>query len=327
VVTGPATTAAAAAPTRNDASTGYIPDISPYGVSSVVSASGHTTVFVRGTDSRIWYRTGGLGGGWGSWSAIPYPYARSGPAAVSSDGDTVQVYVRSPDNTIWYSSAVLDPTSGVPASWTSWGAEPGAMEAARTTAAPGVAEVDPTRKAMVVRGTDGGLWYSVYDVTHAPRSWSNWVYLGGLTHAAPSIEVDYLGGDWQYVVTAVGTDGGVWRIPVSAQRSAPRALAGWARMAQPTSTLGPATANTDGAAWATPRLIGLGGPGRTIVLVDPDTGQADSLGAGSTSPPNLAPQLDGSVRVFVRGNDGALWTNHVDEFGDDGWTFLGGSLI
>jgi hypothetical protein len=322
----PAAEPAAAYPTRNDASTGYIPDISPYAVTSVVSTSGHNTVFVRGTDNRIWYRTGVPGASWTAWAAIPYAYARSGPAAVTWDGDTVQVYVRSPQNTVWNATAALDPTTGVPGSWSSWGYETGAMEVGRTTTAPALAQIDPTKKAMVVRGTDGGLWYSVYDVASAPRPWSNWVNLGGRTYAAPSIEVDYVDGQWRYVVTVTGTDGRAWRIPANAQRNAPTALGGWTPVPGATSSLGPATINTDGAIWAEPRLIALGGPNRSVLLVDPDTGAADSLGGGATSPANLVEQPDGSIAVFVRGNDGALFMNHVDDSGDSGWVSLGGLL-
>jgi hypothetical protein len=327
-LTGPAAGQAAANPARNDASTGYIPDISPYAVSSVVSASGHTTVFVRGTDSRIWHRTGVPGSPWATWTpwaAIPYAYARSGPAAVSSDGDIVQVYVRSPDNTVWYASTELDETTGEPASWSSWVIEVGAMQVGRTTAAPGLAEIDPTRKAMVVRGTDGGLWYSVYDVTSAPRSWSPWVNLGGRTHAAPSIEVDFVGGQDRYVVTAMGTDGRVWRIPVNAQRNAPAAVGGWTAVPGSPRTLGPAALNTDSAAWGIPRVISSGGPGRSVLLIDAETGAADPLGGVGSSPANLAAQPDGAVAVFVRGEDGALWTNYVDPGGGvHGWVSLGG---
>jgi hypothetical protein len=318
---------AGAAPTRNDASTGYIPDVSPYGVSSVVSASGHTTVFVRGTDNRIFYRTGVPGGPWTAWSGIPAGFAKSGPAAISSDGDIVQVYVRSPENAVWYVSTHLDPTTGVPQYWSSWAYEPGPLQTGRTTTAPALAELDPTRKAIVVRGTDGGLWYSVYDVSSSPNSWSNWVNLGGRTYAAPSIEVDFVGGQARYIVSVIGTDGRVFRIPVSAQRNAPGALAGWAAVPGGSRTLGPATSNTDTAAWGIPRMMSAGGPGRAILLIDPDTGDADSLGGVGTSPANLAQQPDGGLAVFVRGEDGALWTNYIDPFGVvDGWVSLGGQL-
>jgi hypothetical protein len=84
--------------------------------------------------------------------------------------------------------------------------------------------------------------------------------------------------------------------------------------------------NTDSAAWGLPRIVSLGGPNRSVLLVDPDTGQWESLGGGATSPADLAAQPDGSFFVFVRGNDRALWMNHVDGSVVSGWTSLGGVL-
>jgi hypothetical protein len=152
------------------------------------------------------------------------------------------------------------------------------------------------------------------------------VNLGGRTHGAPAIEVDTDGTDDRYVVTVVGTDGRVWRIPVSSHRNNPRALGGWTMVPGTSTTLAPDTMNTDSAAWGLPRIVSLGGPNRSVLLVDPDTGQWESLGGGATSPADLAAQPDGSFFVFVRGNDRALWMNHVDGSVVSGWTSLGGVL-
>jgi hypothetical protein len=47
---------------RRDASTGWITDLSPVQVAAGVAITGQTTVFARGADGAIWYRTEDSGG-------------------------------------------------------------------------------------------------------------------------------------------------------------------------------------------------------------------------------------------------------------------------
>jgi hypothetical protein len=137
---------------RRDASTGWITDVSPSQVASVVSQDGNTTVFVRGTDSRIWFRTD-LGGSWSEWSAVPGATAvTSGPAAVAVGG-FVYVLARGPRNEALYQLANLTFGTGQPQMWNvNWTSLGGSL-----TSAPAIASVGDSL-SVVGRGGDGAIW-------------------------------------------------------------------------------------------------------------------------------------------------------------------------
>ena len=320
LLTGPQATPAEASP-RRDGSTGWILDVSPYQVGTVVSTSGHTTVLVRGTDNRIWYRTGKGSASWTPWTAIPGAFATSGPAAVirnlAANGDEVEVVIRGLRNEILHNTTTLDPTTGQP---TFWGQRSHAgLGNGVLTTAPAIAGVDDGRMAVAVRGTDGAIWYSVFDWWGTPGQWSPWTSLGGYATSAPAIEADFNGSEWSYIVTVVGTDGHTWRRAASAEHATPGAIGGWTPGVE--SSIGPGTVNVDGRLWETPRLISIGDFRRQPQLLDPDTRWVTILGGVATSPMALAGNPDGSVMTFVRGTDGGLW---ADDFGPQSWFPLGG---
>ena len=97
--------------TRQDASTGWMIDVSPSQVAAVLAYSGRNTVFGLGTDGGIWYRTDYSFAG---WTAMPRTTtsgavltATSGPAAVSSDnGASVDVVVRGTDGGYWWTTEI-----------------------------------------------------------------------------------------------------------------------------------------------------------------------------------------------------------------------------
>src|SRR4051794_32330858 len=236
--------------------TGHITDVSPVLVSSVLSSNGATTVFGRGADNAIWYRTGRGVGTYSVWASIPGAIATSGPAAVSSDGTRVDVVVRGAGNAVYQASSTLDPSTGRPGTWSSWMSLGGAL-----TTAPGIASVGANKSAIVGRGTDGAVWQRVWD----GAGWSEWASLGGYAWSSPSIEADNVNGAWRYVVSVVGTDLGIWRVPTASMTARP--LGSWYGTGD-FSGHGLGNANTSSAYWA-PKALTAGGGDHSVFLVDP----------------------------------------------------------
>ena len=305
---------AAGAVQQRNASTGNLMDVSPVRVSSVLADNGATTVFGRGADGAVWFRTGLGTAGYSAWAPIPGAIATSGPAAVSSDGHHVEVVVRGTGNALYRTSATLDAGTGRPGTWSSWSSLGGAL-----TTAPSIASVGTDKYSVVARGTDGAVWQRVYDGT----AWSAWASLGGAAWSLPSIEADKVNGAWQYVVSVVGTDLRLWRRPTAVMTARP--LSGWSG-GRIFSSHGPSSANTSAPFWA-PKAMTTGSPEHAIVLVDPGSPWSAELGGALTSTASVVRQPDGSVLVFARGADQALWMVRYDVYdGLSGWTTMGGAL-
>jgi hypothetical protein len=300
---------------QRNSSTGNITDVSPMQVASVLSASGATTVFTRGTDNAVWYRTGTgtSASGYSAWASIPGAIATSGPAAMSSDGSRVDVVVRGAGTALYRTSSTLDPTTGRPGTWTSWASLGGAL-----TTAPGIASVAANKFAVVGRGTDGAIWQRVYDGS----SWSDWASLGGYAWSNPSIEADNLNGAWRYIVSVVGTDLNVWQVPTASMTARP--LDPWTS-AHTFSGHGLGNANTSAAYWS-PKAMSTAGGDHAVFLVDPSHGWGAGLGGNLTSTASVTRQPDGSVLVFARGADRALWMIRYDANGAGTWTSLSGNI-
>lgn len=293
--------------------TGNIVDASPVTASAVLSASGATTVFVRGTDGVIFYRTGRGTGTYTPWTAIPNMFSTGGPAAVSADGTSVELVVRGPGMTTYRTSAPLDPATGAPGAWSAWTSLGGVL-----STAPSVASVGTDRYAVVGRGSDGAVWQRVYDGT----SWSEWASLGGSGISAPSIEADRVGGAWRYLVSVVGTDWRIWRLPTAMLTARP--LGSWFTTGG-YSSHGPGSGNTPGPFWG-PKVMSTGGTDHSVVLVDPGSAWSAALGGSLTSTAAVSRQPDGSVLVFARGGDWALWMVRYSSSGVGTWTSLGGAI-
>jgi hypothetical protein len=293
--------------------TGNIVDASPVTSSAVVSSSGATTVFARGTDGVIYYRTGQGTGTYTPWAAVPNMISTGGPSAVSADGASVQLVVRGPGMAVYRASAPLDPSTGVPGTWSDWASLGGVL-----STAPSVASVGPDRYAVVGRGSDGATWERVYDGT----SWSEWASVGGAAFSAPAIEADNVNGSWRYIVSVVGTDWKVWRLPTAVLT--PRALGAWTSSGDYTSH-GPGSGNTTAGTWG-PKVLSTGGADHSVVLADPQSDWYAALGGSVTGTAAVARQPDGTVLVFARGGDKGMWMVRWSSGGVGTWTSLGGGL-
>src|SRR3954452_5930162 len=204
-------------------------DISPVAVAAVRTGPGTLLGFVRGTDGALYVTTAGSTG-FGAFRRIPAG-TRSGPAAVSWDGQRVDLFVIGTDRALWHTSTAVD-AQGQPTTFEPWQSLGGSLNTA-----PAVASSAPGRLLVTARGTDGSLWSRAWDGT----SWSAWGALGGLTIAAPAVDVVDAG---TYRAMVVGTDATVWQRQVSATGSP---LSEWLPTGQHT---GFAAAASGTAGWA-----------------------------------------------------------------------------
>ncbi|HVH15542.1 MAG TPA: hypothetical protein VNA15_07480 [Candidatus Angelobacter sp.] len=158
---------------------------------------------VKGVSDSIWYKSF-VNGAWSTRWDTPGGTSPN-PAAVVSDGQSLQVVVRGTDDGIWYNKLSL-----ATGSWSGWSALGGA-----TSSTP-VLTFDPSGTLHpVVVGTDGGIWH----MTKASGGqWSGWDSAGGTTWNAPTVAALPSG----LVVLVRGTDGNVWSDSLSAS-----AWTGW----------------------------------------------------------------------------------------------------
>jgi hypothetical protein len=302
---------------RRDASTGWITDVSPSQVSAVVDVNGQQTVFVRGTDGEIWYRTD-VAGTWTGWAVIPGAVgATSGPGAVSVEGNFVYVVVRGRGGAAYTQSAMLGASGPTGWSWY-WGTLGGSL-----TSAPTISTAGNGSLAVVGRGGDGAIWQKLSDRSHG---WSQWVSLGGYAESAPAIEAQEVGGVWRHMVYVVGTDLRIWQVPTTADSLAAGDRGSWYG-GSIFSGHGLGSINTT-ADWSfVDTLLTAGGGDHSVFLVDPVTGWAEPLGGWLTSTAAVLGDQGGNVRVFARGGDNALWYTDYDGLGSPYvWSSLGGQL-
>jgi SpoIID/LytB domain protein len=300
--------------TVQDATTGYIPDVSPSQPSSVVSSNGMTTVFARGTDSGIWYRTGtglqGYGPGYSPWQAIPGTRTTSGPAAVTSNGQWIDIVVRGGDGAFWHNAGPLD-GNGKPAYFVGWQSLGGNF-----TSAPSVAAIAENRLAVAGRGGDGSTYLKIWD----GHAWSGWGALGGQSYSAPSLTADTA--NQRYLVTVIGSDSRVWQVGTAL--ASPDPSGPWVGGVV-ASTLTPASS---AASWIAGQSGGmtLGGGDHSAVFLGWD-GSSLGLGGAFTSVISIAPQADGSYYLFGRGLDRSLWMARYVNGQVSTWLALGGSIV
>jgi hypothetical protein len=310
---------------RRDASTGWMPDVSPSQVSAVVDwVTGATTVFGRGTDGAIWYRTADVSGSWTGWTAIPGMVATSGPSAVLrawNGGVVVDVVVRGPDNGAYWWGAELDPLTGRPdLAHAGWGLLRGGFTSALT-----VASLGGDSLVVVGRGGDGAIWQRTLDLNWG---WSDWFSLGGAAFSVPAVEAVTDGSTWWFEVSVVGTDWRVWQRATNADPQQPHALGAWGGGLL-YSSHGLGAMNTTADWWGADRTLTTGGADHSVVLVDPQSSWYAALGGWLTSTAAIVSLPDGTQRVFARGGDNQLWFTDFDPATETHtpWTNLGGQLL
>jgi hypothetical protein len=279
-------------------------DISPVAVAAARTSAGTALAFVRGTDGALYVFTG-TPAGFGAYRRIPAG-TRSGPAAVSSDGQRVDVFVVGTDRALWHTTTVVD-GQGQPTAFTAWDSLGGVL-----TTAPAVASSVAGRFLVTARGADGALWSRTWDGT----AWTPWGSLGGRVIAAPAVDVLDAG---TYRASVVGTDGAVWQRQLSA---AGVPMTPWASTGQPTA-FAPAASAT--ASWARDiRAIAVSSGTGVRQIWGNDT--VLDIGGIVTSAVALVEAGGTSTWTFARGTDSALWLNVANAGGLSSWQRIGGVL-
>jgi hypothetical protein len=195
------------------------------------------SVFARGTDNAIWYRSFSDGlGQWLGWRSLGGRAAGAPSATCTSPTSPLLVYVRGADNALW-----RRPVGG---SWSSLGGQLGSDPAAlpavrglcpgredifalgrdlavwervaggwhliggRSAVAPTAVQLAGGETDLFVRGTDRALWMNA----RAPgaATWAGWRRIGGVLTSAPVANV-FPGSPQTRVVFALGGDGNLWR--------------------------------------------------------------------------------------------------------------------
>jgi N-acetylmuramoyl-L-alanine amidase len=296
---------------RDDASTGFVPDWSPVHVSAVTAPNGMSTVFVRGTNNTVWYRTAQSGGSWTPYTGVPATGASSGPSVTVTGGNRVHLVVRGLSNDVWYNTAPLL-GDGRPGTWAGWQPLGG-----YATAAPTIASLAPDRLAVVTRGLDGSVWQRTWNGS----AWAPWASLGGdAAYSAAVVQAD--AANSRYLVTVVRADSKIWQVGAGIVTPGPQGpwVGGGVYSSHSVGTNGASASS------GATTLLSTGGSDHSAVLFDPATGGRAGLGGVVTSIAGMTRQPDGSTLVLGRGLDDALWVLKYRPGQTATWTSLGGII-
>jgi len=176
----------------------------PYGVSDSLIID----VFVRGTDSAIWYKTTANNNGtaWSGWMSLGGQIASgTGPAACSWSAGRLDVFVEGTNGALWHKWSINGGTT-----WSKWESLGGKLTASPAASAGG-SPTAPNQIGVFVRGTDSACWCKEWTGT----AWSSWKSLGG--QLAPNTGPGVMGAGYDnttdvpiYWVSVQGSDHQLW---------------------------------------------------------------------------------------------------------------------
>lgn len=130
-------------------------------------AANQTTVFARGMDAAIWYRSFD-GTAWSAWTSLGGNLTSS-PGAVAAGASRLDLFARGADNALWHRWWDAG-------GWHSWESLGGTI-----TSDPDASSWGASRLDVFARGADNGLWHRSWDGT----TWSKWEPLGGTLTSSP----------------------------------------------------------------------------------------------------------------------------------------------
>lgn len=290
-------------------------DISPTGVAALRATSGQMSVFVRGMDSAVYYRTSLSSGEWGGWLAVPGGVINSAPAVISY-GTSMEIVGRGFDGRYWANGATLD-GQGRPVGWRGWYllSADGVF-----SSAPALASAGPNLLTVVGRGLDGALW----QMNRNGSTFTSWRSLGGSTVSAPTVQVRTVNGSPGYVVYALAANSRVAYITTAAGPAGPVGAWGSSSFYSSIGIQADAADQTS----APGAVLTTAGTGHIVGLLDTTLGTTVSLGGVITSRAAMVRQPDGSVFVFARGQDNQLWVSiwYPNSGAANKWWALGGQF-
>jgi hypothetical protein len=168
------------------------------------SMNGTLHLLVRGVDYGLWYNSlNETSSVWSGWQSLGGTLSSSPALAASPGLNRLDVLVQGASGAVWH-------IAWINGSWAPWDSPAGGI----TADIPAVSS-DGRTLHVVVRGSDGGLWYDALNFTTS--LWSGWLALGGTTGITPSLATDSSGTVHLFVVATDGRiydkslpPGGVW---------------------------------------------------------------------------------------------------------------------
>ena len=248
------------------------PDVSSW-------ASNRTDVFIRGGDNQLWQATWN-GTSLSAWASLGGTIT-SDPGAVSWGANRIDVFARGQDDALWH--VWWNGTA-----WSAWQSLGGLL-----ASGPDVASWGPNRLDVFARGRDNKLWHLAWNGS----AWGGWQSLGGNLTSDPGA-VSW--GPNRIDVFARGQNNALWHTWWNGS-----AWGGWESLGGMMSS-GPDATSC--------------GVGLIAVFANGNKGAAYELafggrwsswlglgGQGTADPGAVCIPSSGTVELFERGTDNALW--------------------
>jgi hypothetical protein len=313
-------------------STGLITITSP--LAAGVYQDGRLDVSGRGADGALWHNYQTTPNyDWAGWASLGGLLTGNPVAAANQDG-RLEVFARGHDGALWHIAQTAANASTWSA-WTSLGgvfltAPPAAGTAPPVPGASGTITSTPTaalnsdgRLFVFARAIDGTLAIITQTTASSSSSWSAWTSLGGTLAGNPVVQ---RGQDGHLEVFARGPGGALVHIYQTAPGgtwSAWESLGG-TFVGDPAVTPNRDRGMQAWVRWTDNTLWNIWQPGQYGTWSAWNPQPAGGPQALSSDPAGISDQ-DGSMNVFARGTDNALWQLHQYAPGPQ-WGSLGGTF-
>jgi len=291
-------------------------------------------IFVLGHDNQIYHKYQLNSDEWSNWASLGGVYLRGGPSIVKASDGRLVLFARGVDRAIWY-KAQTSPNS---ATWTSWQSLGG-----RFASSPvGLLSSEGFLHVFAV-GQDRTLLHKFQfdNITSAQPDWSSWQSLGGSLTSLPSVVLDTEG---LIHVFARGPDRALWHkgqigenqprsVRWSDWKSLGGVLSSGPRVPSISNSVGlleVVVRASDKAYWQKFQVPNHAGVCSNCTDNGVSWSDWQCLGGIFSSGPSVILSSDGTVELFGRGPDKALW--HKGQYYDGAelawkrWASLGGLL-
>jgi len=291
-------------------------------------------IFVVGFDNQIYHKYQLNSDDWSNWASLGGVYLRGGPNVLKAADGRLVLFARGVDRAIWYKAQ----TSPNAATWTNWLSLGGRFSSSPVS----VLSAEGFIHVFAV-GQDRTLLHKFQfdNITSAQPDWSSWQSLGGSLTSLPSAVLDAEG---LIHVFARGPDRALWhkgqigeQQPRSVRWDDWRSLGGVLASAPRVPSLSDSVnlleivvRASDKSFWHKFQVSANKGICSNCTTSGVAWSDWQCLGGIFSSGPSSTLSADGTVELFGRGPDKALW--HKGQFYDGAnlswkkWTSLGGLL-
>merc|ERR1711988_229039 len=295
---------------------------------------GRLEIFVLGHDNQIYHKYQMDGTEWSNWGSLGGKYLRGGPSVVQAADGRLVLFARGVDRAVYY-KAQTEPNS---AKWTKWESLGG-----RFSSSPVAVLSSEGFLHVFAVGQDRTLLhkYQFDNTTSSELDWSSWRSLGGALTSLPSASLDTEG---LLHVFARGPDRGMWHKAQQGEceprsvkwtdwESLGGVLASGPRVPYLNDAVGfiqVVARASDKAYWEKRQMTDASPSADNSTQADLAWSDWSCMGGIFTSGPASILGTDGTVEMFGRGPDKALW--HKSQYYDGAnlawkkWVSHGGLL-